>query len=422
VEDRPSLVVLPFVDFAARDAADDALALGLTDEVTDALTRLPGFFVTARHSAMSYAGAVDVRRVAVELGVRYLIEGSLLHDAASLRINFRLIDGRSGAYMWSGTHEGPLTGLMQLRDTVVREIAGRLLPELQQAEMQRALDRVPADLDAWGWLQRAQAALALPVRQVALDRALEPLRRALEIDRGYGMAHALAAAVRTSRSTSRMFPETDSDRRLARAHMAEALALDGRNPFVLAHCGEAALYSAGDIDGANALLEEALGRNPSDPSAVAMTGNARRFAGLDANESLALLRRAMRLSPRDPRSYNWEHYSNWCHWRLGDYEAMEAAARRSLELYSGYPWSWLSLVCALGLQGRKPEAARAAAAMLEILPQFSAAAFFETARGFYGWRFAGAVEASYTQLRGILDEAVSETRNGGKGGEDRAAR
>ena len=412
IEDRPALVVLPFADIAAGGAADGVLALGLTEETTDSLTRLSGFFVTARHSAMAYVGASDVRRIAAELGVRYLVEGSVLHDARRLRVHIRLIDGRSGSSLWSDTHEGPLAGLMELRDSVVRQIAGRLLPELQFSEIQLALNRVPADLDAWGWLQRANAVLASRSRETALADALPPLRRALEIDPNYRMAHALVGAVRTWRASSQMFPEADEDRRLARAHAQEALLGEEKDSFVLAHCGEVALYSAGDINEAKRLLDKAVARNPSDPWALAMAANAKRFAGDNPAQSLALLDEAMRLSPRDPRTFGWEHYTNWCYCWLGDYEAMEAAARRSIELYSRFPWSWLSLVCALGLQGRRLEAARAAAEMLQVMPQFSPTAFYETARIIYGPRFGGAIEARYTGLREILERALAEIGGG----------
>ncbi len=204
----------------------------------------------------------------------------------------------------------------------------------------------------------------------------------------------------------------DEDRRLARLHAERALALDPANSYVLLHCAETALYSAGDIDKGRALADEALVRNPSDPRALAIAANARRFDGEDAGRSVALIDQAKRLSPRDRRSYSWEHYSNWCHWQRGDYEAMEAAVRRSIELYSRFPWIWVALVSALGLQQRWPEAARAAAALRALMPQFSPAAFFETACSFYGRRFPGEAEAGYTRLREILEQALGRAGSG----------
>lgn len=400
VEDRPSVAVLPLQDLSHDPLASGVLADGMTEEVTNALARMPGFFVTARHSALAYRGlGMDARRIAAELGVRYLVEGSVEQDGRRMRANVRLIDGSSGQHLWADSQGGPMRDVMAVRDAVVHRLASRLQPRLMLAEIQRAVQRPPHDLDAWTWLQRANAILLRGRSRQALDQAQEPLRRALEADPHYAMAHALLAALHTWRTLSLHTEDPAAERALAREHAAAALGADPENPFVLVHCAEAAIYGAADIDRGLSLLEYATERDPNDAHGQALLGHARRFAGEDPTVSLRLIDAALRLSPRDPRTYNWHHYANWCHWRLEDFPSMEAASRRSIELYGQHSVSWIALTGALALQDRMDEAREAAAVLRRQRPGFTPDGFFEVSRHFYGRRFPGEVERAYDRLR-----------------------
>jgi hypothetical protein len=115
---------------------------------------------------------------------------------------------------------------------------------------------------------------------------------------------------------------------------------------------------------------------------------------------------AMRISPRDPRSHRWFHYKGWCHWKLGELEKMEEAARNAIELYSDAPAQWVELTCALGLQGRTAEAKEAAKVLKKLSPAFVPGGFFEIARRFYGPRFTGSVQAEYRALCSTLERAL----------------
>ncbi|MGG5820044.1 BTAD domain-containing putative transcriptional regulator [Falsiroseomonas sp. HW251] len=406
VDDRPSVAVLPFAEISHELLAGGVLAEGLTEEVTNALAHVPGFFVTARQSAMAYRGvAIDVRRIAAELGVRYLVEGSVEHDGRRLRLNLRLLDGRNGLHLWADSQGARLGEAMELRDTVVRQIAARLEPRLMHEEIGRAMRRLPDNPDAWTWLQRANGVLLQGRHHAALERVLGPLERALEADPHYAMAHALAAAVHTWRWLLRSFPDPEAERKLALSHAAQALAIEPDNPFVLTHCAEATLYAAADSEQARVLLEDAMRRNPNDPNGLALLAHVRRQARDDPRECLGLIADALRLSPRDPRTFGWHHYASWCHFRLNDMPGMEAASRRSVGLYGRYPLSWVALTAALGFQNR-PEEARAAAATLHRLqPNFHPDGFFEAARATYGTKFRGAVVREYEALRDALRRA-----------------
>ena len=406
ISDRPSLVVLPFADLSPGGKRAP-LADGMTEEATNALARMPGFFVAARQSAMAYLGApIDVRSIAAELGVRYVVEGSIERRRGKVRVNTRLIDGGSGLHLWADSQERTARDLLEVRDEIVQAIGARLLPSLLASEIRLALRRPTEHLDAWGWMLRAQGMLMSLGRRDGLASAIEPLQRALQADPDYAMAHAFLSAVYTWRTLSYVFPDPAAERALARRHADRALALAPDNPFVLTNCAETAIYSAGDLDRGVALLELAVTLNPNDPNGLALLGHARRFAGEDARGSLAVIEQAMRLSPRDPRSFSWLHYASWCHWKLDELKEMEAASRRSIELYPNYPHSWIALTCALGLQDRVRDARSAGRMLRELQPRFCAANFYDAARVFYGRRFAGRVAVEYRQLRSVLNRAT----------------
>jgi TolB-like protein/DNA-binding SARP family transcriptional activator len=404
IEDRPSVAVLPFQDLSHDPLAAGVLADGMTEEVTNALARLPGFFVTARQSAFAYRGlGMDVRRIAAELGVRYLVEGSVEQDGRRMRANVRLMDGRTGLHLWADAQGGPMRDVMAVRDAIVHRLAGRLHPRLVLAEVERAVRSPPEELDAWTWLQRANGMLLRGRNRLSVEQVLEPLRRALAVDPNYAMAHALLSAVYTWRALSMFSADPEAERRLARQHAEAALRAEPENPFVLVHCAEAEIYSAADIDAGLALLEAATERDPNDANGLALLGHARRFAGQDPRASLALIDGAIRLSPRDPRTFNWHLYANWCHWQLGDLASMEAASRRSIELYGQNTMSWIGLTGAFALQGRLEEGREAATVLRRQRPGFTPDGYYQVLRHYYGRRFRGQVERDCDLLRVALN-------------------
>jgi adenylate cyclase len=368
------------------------------------LARLPGFFVTARQSAFAYRGVgMDVRRIAAELGVRYLVEGSVEQDGRRMRANVRLIDGRTGTHLWADAQGGPMRDVMAVRDAIVHRLAGRLQPHLLLAEVERAVRCPPQELDAWTWLQRANGMLLRGRNRLSVEQVLEPLRRALEVDPNYAMAHALLSAVYTWRALSMFSADLEAERRLAREHAEAALRAEPENPFVLVHCAETEIYSAADIDAGLALLEVAAERDPNDANGLALLGHVRRFAGQDPSASLALIDGAIRLSPRDPRTFHWYLYANWCHWQLGDLGSMEAASRRSIELYGQNSMSWIGLAGAFALQGRLEEGREAATVLRRQRPSFTPDGYYQVLQHYYGRRFRGQVARNCDLLRVALN-------------------
>lgn len=411
IDDRPSIAVLPFRDLSPQPGAPSWLAESMTEETTNALARMPGFFVSARRSVEAItAEPLDTRSVAAHLGVRYLLEASIARDGGRLRSNVRLIEGRNGLHIWADTVESEFAGGMRLHETILREIVGRLQPRLMTAEFSRALSDPPANQDAWGLTMQAAAMIHRSVDQtadiLAVNRLLE---RAIDVAPDFAMSHAMMSALLTWQTIGRLTPAAFRRRWRARRHMETALRLEPDNAFVLSACSETALYAMADIDRAQALLEAALRRDPNDANALAMLGHVRRMAGELPEAALALIEQALRLSPRDPRASGWHHAASWCYWKLADWERMESSARRALELFRRFPWGWVALTCALGLQERWREARLAGEMVRETMPRFSGLSFYVMARFMYGRRFRGDTKAGYVQLRQVLERALQSS-------------
>jgi len=406
---EPSVAVLPFVDLAMGHRSGSVFCDGLIEELTTSLSRIPGLFVTARQSSMVYKGvSSDIRKIALELGVRYLVEGSLELSGRDLRVNARLVAGATGLTVWAEVFEGKLADFRLIRNSIVSELVGRLMPRLMRSEIERAFDTPLAELDAWARLQRANGHILFMRSAEWLDKAASELRAALQLDEHYAMARALLSAIYTWKSLWTHSRGGKIQRAAARKHLEQALQDGSDNAFVQINCADATLYSAGDIDRSLGLLEAATHEIGADPHGLALLANVKRCAGGDPAESLELISKAVRRSPRDPRTHRWSHYAAWSHWKTGDLKQMEQAAKNAISLYSDAPQQWIALVCALGLQSRETEAKEAARVLHRLRPTFSAADFFRTAKVFYGRRFEGRVVDDYTSLCAVLERSLRD--------------
>ncbi len=412
ITDRPSIVVLPFDDLTeSSEFRDHLLGDIITEATTAALARVNGLFVTARHSAMAYRNAaIDVRLIAAELGVRYLIEGSVVRSGRSLRCNVRLIDGHTGLHIWADQVESAADDELALRDRIVHETLGRLMPRLLVAEMVRAGAGQKAPRDAYTSLMGARAEL---LREQpfddALRRAMTRVELALTLDPENAEAHAMAAYLLMHQTWSRFSAQPLRDRWRARRFMRGALRRDSENATVLTMCSEVALICASDIDQALALSEAAVRHDANDAQALALLGHIRRMAGDDPRGSLALIEHAQRLSPRDPRTFLWLLYGVWCRWKLGEYTEMEAMARRSIGLYANIPWNWLGLAAALALQNKHAEAAEALSSTRAMMPTYTPSRFHWGAQYVYGRRFRDHVKDDYRRLRDALNASLAQS-------------
>jgi adenylate cyclase len=326
--DKPSLAVLPFQSMSG-DVDQEYFVDGIVEEITTAISRLPWLFVIARNSSFTYKGrAVDVKQVARELGVRYVLEGSLRKAGNRVRITGQLIDTPSGAHIWADRFDGALDDIFELQDEVASSVVGAIEPRLRQSEIKRATRKPTENLDAYDLYLRARAQFRKFAAQ-SWREAIDLLRRALTIDPNYAPAAGLFAWCRVLQKTNRLISgeEAAEGARLAR----QAIEADKEDPDALWMGGWGLFLLAGEhASGLNA-IEHALGLNPNSAVAWAFCGWARAAVHRPA-AAIEALQRPIRLSPLDPQ--RWLFYGGLAlsHLVAGQYEeAVEWADRAPRE-------------------------------------------------------------------------------------------
>jgi TolB-like protein len=302
--DRPSIAVLPFVNLSG-DPTQDYFVDGVVEDIIAALSRISWLLVIARNSSFTYKGrAVDERQVGRELGVRYILEGSLRKEANRVRISGQLIDATTGTTLWSERFEGRIDNIFDLQDQMTANVVGAIAPRLERAEMERAKHKPTENLDAYECYLRAMANLHFGTRE-AVDEALRLLYKAIERDPEYAAAYAMAAWCYLWRKINGWMidraREMAEGTRLAR----RAVALDKDDAVALTRAGSALSHLAGDLDGSVALLDRAKMLNPNLAAAWFLGGFARVWRG-DPDDAIAHFARSMRLSPLDPEMYRMQ--------------------------------------------------------------------------------------------------------------------
>src|SRR6516164_8782600 len=295
VPEQPSLAVLPFLNLSS-DPEQEYFADGMVEEIITALSRIRWLFVTARNSSFAYKGQnVDVKRVGRELGVRYVLEGSVRKSGDRVRITAQLIDAGTGAHLWADHFDGPLEDVFELQDKVASSVAGVIEPALQEAEVARSTGRPTTDLTAYDLYLRAHAMVWSSARQI--PEALGLLEQAITRDPRYGPALAWAAfcyyrLLLDGRSDD---PAVDC---LKGADFAQrALKIAGDDPDVIVNAALALSYFGEDIDAMIALVDRALALSPNFARGWHVSGILRLFAG-QPDPAIERAETALRLSPR----------------------------------------------------------------------------------------------------------------------------
>jgi TolB-like protein/class 3 adenylate cyclase len=364
--DRPSIAVLPFINMSG-DPDQAYFADGMAEEIITSLSRCGWLFVISRNSSFTYRGkTVDVRQVGRELGVRYVLEGSVRRAGTRLRILGQLADATSGMQIWADRFDGNADDVFELQDRITESVVGAIEPKLQLAEIERLRHKQAPDLDAYDLLLRAQA-LEYEYTEESLARALGQLERALKIDPLYAPAMALAAychAVRHHQGWSND-PQRDAVHGLGLAVRALELAKD--DPNVLWMGAFSVRMLGGDPYRARKLLKHSIHLNPN--SAIALTTAAGTEVVLgNAEEALILLQRAHRLSPRDPRAWYMAATDSLAYFVAGQYEAAAKAAGNALAQNPRYTSLLRITAASLAKLGRTEEAARAISRALDVEP------------------------------------------------------
>lgn len=340
---KPSVAVLPLNNISG-DPEQEYLADGITEDVITLLSRNPRFFVIARNSSFTYKGkAVDIRQVGAELGVRYVVEGSLRKMGERLRVTVQLIDTSNGQHLWAEQYDRPLAEIFALQDDITRGIAVTLGDEIWSAEISRANSTLPENLDAWGLVMRGSRSYARVSRKLLAEE--QPLlREALLLEPNY--VPAKAELSRSLCLQAANFYSEDPAKDIAEAYTLGQQALESapNDPLALFALGSCYGYTGRPRE-AIRLLEKAISKQPNYALASAILGLALTLdqqpaRGLPYNEQ------ALLLSPRSPQVYLFETFRTATLCELGRYTEAEAAAKNGLKSYDGWYWTWLNLAWA----------------------------------------------------------------------------
>ena len=364
--DRPSIAVLPFVNLSG-DPEQDYFADGVVEDIITALSRIRWLFVIARNSSFTYKNqAVDVRRVGSELGVRYVLEGSLRRTANRVRITAQLIDATTGGHVSADRFDGALDDIFELQDQVASSVVGTIARELERAEIERAKRKPTESLDAYDYYLRGMAHLHQGTRE-AIDEALPLFQHAIRLDPEFASAHGMAAWCHFWRKVNGWM--TDRPREIAEGILLARRAVElGKDDAVaLTRGGHALAHLAGDVDGGIALLDRALVLNANLAAAWFLGGFLRVWSG-HPDAAARFFERAMRLSPLDPEIYRMQAGMAVANLFAGRFDAASSWAEKA---FRGLP-SFLMVVAIIAashaLAGRSDEAQRAMRHLRELDP------------------------------------------------------
>ncbi len=354
--DKPSIAVLPFQNMSG-DPEQEFFADGIAEDIITALSRYPSLFVIARNSSFSFKGcAVDVKQVGRELGVRYVLEGSLRKSGNRVRVTAQLVEAETGNHVWAERYDRDLADIFAVQDEITQATTIAIAPAIADAEQQRAMRKPPASLDAWGAYQRGMWHLSKASAEDN-DFAENFFQRAIDLDPMFVGGYIGLSAV-FSRAKGTQSKEEAVARR--------AVALDGGNPE--AHSRLAlALVARGDHQGACAEAERALTICPNLAVAHGALGVALAYSGRPT-DGLTALETCIRLDPRDPSLVNRLNQVALAHYFCHDYEAAVEAAERAIRSFPDFPSPYRWLAAALGELGRTAEAKAALEKAIAVSP------------------------------------------------------
>jgi TolB-like protein len=363
--DKPSIAVLPFANMSG-DPEQEYFADGMVEEIITALSRIRWLFVIARNSSFTYKGqTVDVKQVGRELGVRYILEGSVRKAGQRVRITAQLIDATTGTHLWADRFDGSLEDVFELQDKVALSVAGVIEPALQMAETRRLAHRPTSDLTAYDLYLRALA-IYFPITKPRVLEALGHLEQAITIDRQFGPALAWAAICNLRLVNDGWVEEHEKVRRRAIEQAREALHVGENDPRVLANAAFVLARFGENIGAMIALVDRALALNPSFARAWFLSGLLRLFAG-QFHVTIEHVETSLRLSPRESVGTPL--------WLIGEayffkrqFELAEAKLLLAIQDNPGHPPAYRALAACYAHMGRLDEARSIIAQLRALTP------------------------------------------------------
>jgi adenylate cyclase len=366
--DKPSIAVLPFANMSG-DPEQEYFADGMVEEIITGLSRVRSFFVIARNSSFAYKGkSPDVRQVGRELGVRYVMEGSVRKAGNRVRITGQLVDATTGAHIWADRFDGALEDVFELQDRVTNSVVGAISPSIQAAEVEKAQRKPPESLHAYDLVLRALPHL-MSMERERLKESVRLLRQATEIDPTYGLAFARLAECMMGTMTHGWSQPTDAEInemvRLSRI----ALNHGKDDPEVLSTAALVIGDPGGDLPAGLSLVDKALALNPNSATALLVSGYLRIHAG-DAETAIQHLEGVARLSPMEYGAFRNNNLS-MAYFIAERYDCAAEFAERALHDNPNYAPAMRRLAATYGLLGRAEEAKQMVRRLDVIVPGYS---------------------------------------------------
>ncbi|MFG3591028.1 adenylate/guanylate cyclase domain-containing protein [Bradyrhizobium sp. RDI18] len=368
--DKPSIAVLPFQNMSG-DPEQEYFADGMVEDIITGLSRSKSLFVIARHSTFTYKGkAVDIKQVGRELGVRYVLEGSVRKSGNRVRISGQLIDAATGVHLWADQFDSQLEDIFDLQDQVTIKVIGAIFPQLERAEIARAQRKPTQSLQAYDYYLRALASLYRLTREENI-KALKLTKTAHRLDPKFALSYALGATCYTQRKGFGWGTDAAQEIAEARRLARQAIKLDEDDPMVLAGAGQALAFVVGDVKEGAALVSRAISLNPNLAIARNWRGWIHVFLG-EVDAAIAQFQVALRLSPlNDPRINLAQTGLAYAHFFAGRNEDASTWAETAVQQQQDYLNALYILAACHAMAERIEEAREVCARAMQLKPSQS---------------------------------------------------
>ncbi len=364
--DRPSIAVLPFQNMSG-DPEQEYFADGIAEDIITALSRFKSLFVIARNSSFTYKGkAVDIKQVGRELGVRYVLEGSVRKSGNKVRITGQLIDSLTGAHLWADRYDGNLEDIFELQDHVTTSVVGQLVVHVESAEAERAKRKPTGSLDAYDCYLRGRASI-WKWGKASTEEAQAYFAKAIELDDSFAIAHAFAGQMYTLRKQNRWMTDVMAESAEAVRLARRAVELGPMDDLSLCMGGFVLAYVGGELDFAAECIGRGLSLNPNLALGWNFSSWVNMYLG-NHRKAIDDARQSERLSPRDPNILQVRMAMAFAQFFDGQYaEAAHLAERMSNEFPAFTPATRIAAV-SLAMTGEPASAARVTKKSLELDP------------------------------------------------------
>ena len=371
IVDKPSIAVLPFANFSP-DPDQQYFADGVVEDVITALSHIPRLFVIARNSTFTYRDkAIDVRQIGRELGVRYILEGSVRRAGKRLRISGQLVDAATGAHLWAERYDGVVDDVFDLQDRITASVVGAIAPRLFAAELERTRTKRPENLGAYDCYLRATAALG-KMTLAGNEEALAFVDRALRIEPTYAVAAGLGAWAYSLRAAQNWSGDHAADRKRGLEFGRAAIANGPDDPEALAMGGYAIAFLGDEFEDGLNLLERSIELNPNSAMALSHSGWVKCYLGR-AHDAIADFQKSVQLSPREITLFRMHAGLALANLLLEDFGEAVRWGRQAVKSNPNYTPAYRPLVAALAHLGRNEEARNVARQLRDLVPDFTTA-------------------------------------------------